>query len=178
VGFFDRFKRKEKPPDAASSVSEPAANGSTTTTAERPDFTLSMPFRWEAVPCDEGHEFRNLNLPEKIIVTVLQHNRELAADELEDAITPLVTVRRNAVRQPSVGAVVLSETTVTRANEQVEARVTGEDAANKVRLAFVIRGTPRKTVTVALTRYMLDEVGASFADYAGIIFDLLKIKNG
>ena len=177
MGFFDRFKRKEKPPDAAP-TSEPAPDSNATTTAERPDFTLSVPFRWEAVPCNEGYEFRNRTLPEQIIVTVLQHKRELAPDELEDSIMRLVTVRRNAIGQLSAGKAVLSDTTLTRANGQVEARVGGEDAANKVRLAFVIRGTPKKTVTLALTRYMLEEVGTPFADYASAIFDLLKIKNG
>jgi hypothetical protein len=177
VGFFDRFKRKEKPPDAAPAA-EPAPDSNATTTAERPDFTLSVPFRWEAVPCDEGYEFRNRTLPEQIIVTVVQHKRELAADELDEAIMRLVSIRRNAIGQLSAGKAVLSETTLTRANGQVEARVSGEDATNDVRIAFVIRGTPKKTVTVAITRYMLQEVGAPFAAYTGVIFDLLKIKNG
>jgi hypothetical protein len=177
MGIFDRLKRKEKPADAAR-TSEPALDSNATTTADRPDFTLSVPFRWEAVPSQEGYEFRNRILPEQIIVTVLQHKRDLPADELEEAITRLVNIRRNAIGQLSTGKAVLRETVLTRSNGQVEARVIGEDAPNKVRLAFVVRGTPKKTVTVALTRYMLEEVGTPFADYAGVIFDLLKIKNG
>ena len=177
MGFFDHFKRKEKPASAPPAP-EPAPESSATTTADRPDFTLSVPFRWEAVPSQEGYEFRNRTLPEQIVVTVLQHKRDLPADELEEAITRLVNVRRSAIGQLSAGKAVLRETVLTRSNGQVEARVIGEDAPNKVRLAFAIRGTPKKTVTVALTRYMLEEIGAPFADYAGVIFDLLKIKNG
>ena len=58
----------------------------------------------------------------------------------------------------------------------MEARISGEDTPSKVRLAFVVRGTAKKTVTVALTRHMLEEVGAPFEHYADVIFDLLKIK--
>jgi len=175
MGFFDRFRRNPKPA-AVAQAPEQAPDSSATTTADRPDFTLSVPFRWEAVPCDDGYEFRNRTLPEQIIVMVLQHKRELATRELEEAVTRLAAVRRDAIGELSAGKAVLGETLLTRSNSQVEARVIGEDAPNKVRLAFVIRGTPKKTVTVALTRYMLEEVGAAFADYAGVIFDLLKIK--
>jgi hypothetical protein len=159
-------------------VKQENAEKSDTTTADRPDFTLNVPFRWEATPCDEGYEFRNRTLPEQIVVTVLQHKRDLTADELEESVTRLVAHRRSAIAQLSGGQAVLGETVLKRSNSEVEARVVGEDAPNKVRLAFVIRGTPKKTVTVALTRYMLEEVGAPFADYVRAIFDLLKIKNG
>jgi len=80
-------------------------------------------------------------------VTVLQHKRDLPADELEEAITRFVAVRLNAIGQLSAGKAVLRETVLTRFNGRAEARVIGEDAPNKVRLAFVIRGTPKKTVT-------------------------------
>lgn len=176
VGFFDRYRRKPNPVTAVP-ASEPTFDNGATSTADRSDFTLSMPFRWEAVPCDEGYEFRNCTLPEQIIVTIVQHKRELAVDELEEAVTRLVALRRSAIGQFSTGNAVLGETLLTRSDGRVEARVIGADAPNKVRLAFVIRGTTRKTVTVALTRYMLEEVGTAFADYAGVIFDLLKIKN-
>ena len=177
MSIFDRFKRKSKRADAVAAV-DPTPGDSDTTTADRPDFTLSVPFRWEAVPCDEGYDFRNRTLPEQIVVTVLQHKRELAPDELEESITRLVAHRRGAIAQLSAGKAVLGETVLTHSDSQVEARVLGEDAPNKVRHAFVIRGTPKKTITVALTRYMLEEVGAPFPHYAGVIFDLLRIKNG
>lgn len=177
MGFLDRFKRKpQEPPAARASESQLDANA--TTTADRPDFTLNVPFRWEAVACDDGYEFHNRTLPEQIIVTVLQHKREIAADELEQVVTRLVAHRRGAIRELSAGNAVLGETMVRRSDGQVEARVVGEDAPSKVRLAFLIRGSAKKTVTVALTRYMLNEVGAPFAEYAGVIFDLLQIKNG
>ena len=177
MGFLDRFRRKPNLATVAPAV-EPLADANATTTADRPDFTLSVPFRWEAVACDEGYEFRNHTLPEQIIVTVLQHKRELASEELEEVVTRLVAHRRSAIGQLSAGKAVLGETELTRANGQVEGRVLGEDAPSKVQLAFVIRGTATKTVTVALTRYMLEDAGAPFANYAGVIFDLLKIKNG
>ena len=175
MGIFDRFKRNPESA-AAASPPDPASDIRATTTADRPDFSLSLPFRWEAVSCEEGYDFRNCFLPEQIIVTVLRHNHELAAEELENAITFLVSRRRSAVGQLSSSNAILGETILTRGNGQVEARVIGEDAQNKIRLAFVIRGTAKKTVTVALTRYMLKEIGTPFIVYANVIFDLLKIK--
>jgi hypothetical protein len=146
--------------------------------AEKSDNTTADPLRWEAVPCDEGYEFRDRTLPEQIIVTVLEHKRDLTAEELEETVTRLVALRRSAIAQLSAGKAVLGETVFKRSNSEVEARVVGEDAPNKVRLAFVIRGTPKKTLIVAFTRYTLDEVGVPFAEYVGVIFDLFKIKNG
>lgn len=93
------------------------------------------------------------------------------------AASRLVEVRQYAVTQLSAGKAPVAETALTSANGQVETRVIGEDVPNKVRSAFVIRGTSKKTVTVALTRYMLEEVGGPFAVYAGLIFDLLVIKD-
>ncbi len=179
MGFFDRFKRKPEDQIAAPPpVPEPPPPESDgTTTADRPDFTLRLPFRWEAVECEEGYEFHNKKLPEQIVVTVLQHKRPLGADEFEDTVTRLVAIRRKAIGEFSAGKAHLGDTKATRSDGQVEARVFGEDAPNKVRLAFVVRGTPKKTVTVALTRYMLEEVGAPFETYAGLIFDLLKVKD-
>jgi hypothetical protein len=36
---------------------------------------------------------------------------------------------------------------------------------------------PTKVVTVALSRYFLEEVGSPFEAYAGSIFDFLQVKN-
>jgi hypothetical protein len=175
MGFFSRFKRKAKLPTAAPTA-QMLPGSDATTTADRPDFTLSVPFRWEAVPSEEGYEFRNQTLPEQIIVTVLPHKREMGVDELEEVVTGLVALRRKAIGELSAGKARVGETVLVHSEGQVEARVIGEDTPNKVRLAFVIRGTPKKTVTVALTRYMLDEIGAPFEDYARVVFDLLKVK--
>jgi hypothetical protein len=92
-------------------------------------------------------------------------------------VNRLAEIRRNAIAQLSSGKARVGETTLTNANGQVEARVIGEDVPNKVRIAFVIRATSKKTVTVALTRYMLEEVGGAFEAYVGLIFDLLIIKD-
>jgi hypothetical protein len=175
--FFDRFKRKPTDP-AEVPASGPSAGDDGTTTADRPDFTLSVPFRWEAVPNAEGYEFRNRVLPEQIVVTVLHHQRELGTEELADVITRVAGLRRKAIRELSSGQARLAEAPLRRGDGYVEARAIGEDTQNMVRLAFVVRGTAKKTVTVALTRYTLDEVGAPFEHYAGVIFDLLKIKTG
>jgi hypothetical protein len=148
-----------------------------TTTADRPDFTLSVPSRWEAVDCESGYEFRNRTLPEQIIVTVLRHKREMGAAELDCVLERLVTARRNGIAKLSSGKARLGETSLRRGNGQVEARVLGEDPANSVRLAFVIRVTPRKSVTAALNRYSPAETGVPFDDYANTIFDLFQVKD-
>ena len=83
----------------------------------------------------------------------------------------------HAIAEMSSGAGQLGETEFRRGASHLEARVVGVDQANGVRLAFLICVSPRKSITVALNRYTLREIGTPFVEYVGIIFDLFEVKD-
>jgi hypothetical protein len=89
----------------------------------------------------------------------------------------LVSKRLAAIADVSNGKAVHSPVDFRGGSGQAEARCVAVDEAHRVRLAFVIRVASTKVVTVALTRYFLEEVGVPFDVTAGLIFDMLQVKN-
>lgn len=83
----------------------------------------------------------------------------------------------NGICTVSSGRSVHSSPEIKTGAGEAEARCFGHDESQKVRFAFVIRATPAKVITVAVTRYFLEEVGSPFETYCGIIFDYLQVKN-
>ncbi len=136
---------------------------------------MVLPFRWISVPCEEGYEFRNQVLPEQLIVTVLRPQYRLERTELLKTVEQLVGTRIGAIDKLSQGHATFGQPIYNQAENACEARVFGTDAPNKVRLAFMIRGTPDKIVSAALTRYSLENT-VPLEVHAGLIFDFMKIK--
>ncbi len=152
---------------------------SETTRIEREHFLIHVPYEWKAVRGDDPleFEFRNQTLPEQLIVTVMLAGKPLLEQTLRSAVERLVELRLAALAELSRGKAVCSPVGYQSDSGQVEARCTGVDEPNGVRIAWDIRSTKNKIVTVALTRYSLEEVGAAFEIYAGIIFDLVQVKD-
>jgi hypothetical protein len=122
-------------------------------------------------------EFRNQTLREQLIVTVLLTREPLGPSQVESAATELEETRLGALRTISNGHAVHSAPQLQTGSDQAEVRCFGRDEPQKVRFAFVVRAAPAKIVTLALTRYFLEEVGSPFQAYAGSIFDFLQVKS-
>jgi hypothetical protein len=166
------------PPPPPTSAARPFGNPGVTK-IEREHFLIHAPFQWVAFPGDNPleFEFRNQTLREQLIVTVLLTREPLGQSQVEELAMDLANKRLNALRALSKGKAVHSPPQLQRGSGQAEVRCFGGDDPQKVRFAFVVRTTPAKVVTVALTRYFLDEVGSPFQAYAGSIFDFLQVKN-
>jgi hypothetical protein len=165
-------------PAGARPGSQPPGNPGVTK-IDREHFTLHAPFQWLAEPGDNPleFEFRNQTLREQLIVTVLLAREPFDAAGLQPLAEELANARLRALDTISNGQAVHSPLRLQSGSGQSEARCVGRDDPQKVRIAFVVRATPVKVVTVALTRYFLEEVGTPFEAYAGSIFDFLRIKN-
>jgi hypothetical protein len=154
-----------------------------TTRIEREHFLLHAPFQWMAVPAEDSaanpleFEFRNKTLPEQLIVTVLLARAPFDERTRRSVAEDLVTKRLKALAQISNGHAVHSPVDYRSGSGQVEARCVAVDEPQRVRSAFVVRVAPAKVVTVALTRYFLEEVGGPFDMAAGLIFDMLQVKS-
>jgi len=190
MGISDFFKKKtpaeqrpasapappppSSPPGAARSPGNPGI-----TKIEREHFLLHAPFQWIAVPGDNPHEFefRNQTLREQLIITVLLAREPFSASKLQPLGEDLANKRIKALATISNGKAVHSPLQPRTGSGQAEVRCTGYDIAHKVRFAFVVRVAPAKVVTVALTRYFLEEVGSPFDAYAETMFDLMQVKN-
>src|SRR5205814_467852 len=119
-------------------------------------------------------EFRNQTLPEQLIVTVLLTKSLLPLDHVERLAHELMESRLKALRQLGASA---GEVSRQGGSGQFEIRGIAKDETNKVRYAWTIRVAPAKAVTVALTRYILKEIGSPFELYAGTIFDFVQVKD-
>src|SRR4051812_5355488 len=99
-----------------------------------------------------------------MLVTVLLTREPLGASQLEGVAKELAEKRINALRTISNGHAVHSAPQVQTGSGQAEVRCLGHDEPQQVRFAFVVRAAPAKVVTVALTRYFLEEAGSPFRD--------------
>jgi hypothetical protein len=149
------------------------------TRIEREHFLLHAPFQWKAVPGDDPlqYEFVNQTLREQLVATVMLPRETIQPEMFRKLAEELATGRWRALATLSKGRAILSPLQFQEASGQCEVRGFARDDAEKVRIAFVIRVAPAKVVTVALTRYFLDEVGNPFEVGAGLMFDLLQVKN-
>jgi len=188
MGFFNLFKRKSvaastpsivKLPQAEAAPSNAAASSSKHSSIEREHFTLQVPFEWNEVPSDEQlkFEFRNQTLPEQIIVTVLLTKDRFSDARLRQVAEQLTNMRLDVAKRVSGGRAVASPAQFQSGSGQVEARCVIRDEVNNIRAAWVIRVAPAKVVTVALTRYTMQDLGLPFEAYSGLIFDLVQVKN-
>ena len=184
MGLFSFFKRKTVPAQIPSPIPSREENPATTnspdtTHIDREHFMLQAPFEWKAVPSDQPLEFdfRNQTLPEQLIVTVLLARERFSGLQLQQVAEQLSNTRLNALARLSEGKVVASPVNFMRGSGQVEARCIARDDANKVQYAWVIRVAPDKVVTVAITRFMIEEAAMPFDAYTGVIFDFLQVKN-
>jgi hypothetical protein len=180
MGLFDFLKKRQPPPPPQSPAPAPIAAPSNpgTTRIEREHFLLHAPFEWKAVPPTKEleYEFRNQTLPEQLIVTVLLTNEPLDASRRRSIVQDLTTRRLQAIAQLSNRQAEHAPPQHNEGGDQCEMRCVGLDKSNGVRFAFVVRASSDRVVTVALTRYMLDDVGMSFDIYSATIFDLLQLK--
>ena len=175
--MFEWLKRKTQPVASPPiTTSKPIQSDNFTTRIDKSDFAIDLPSSWSEVAREDGFEFQNNTLPEQLIVNVLHTRRSITIDEMRLAVAKLVEVRRNAIQELSNAGAQLTDTVFREANGQVEARFNGRDEANGVQIATTIRATPNKTITAALYRYMLGDVGLPFSDYAALIFDLAKLN--
>jgi len=149
-----------------------------TTRIEREHFLLHAPFEWKAVPPTKEleYEFRNQTLPEQLIVTVLLTRESMDASRRRLVVQELTNTRLRSIAQFSGGQARHSPPQENEGDGQCEMRCCGEDKSHGVRFAFVVRAASDRVVTVALTRYLLDEVGLPFDAYCDTIFDLLQLK--
>lgn len=176
--MFGWFKRKTPRETAPTQSQLPSDQiGNSTTSFDKPDFTIGLPFTWTETACESGFEFHNQTLPEQFIVNVQHTRTEIAADKMRAALQELVDARRNATEQLSNGKAQLAETVLDEGNGQMEARFHGRDEPNEVQLAVAIRATPTKIVTMSLYRYTLQDIGLRFAAYAATVFDLAQVKS-
>ncbi|HZZ42859.1 MAG TPA: hypothetical protein VFE58_07965 [Tepidisphaeraceae bacterium] len=183
MGIFNLLKKQPPLSTPALSKSQaeaaPAANKPGTTRIEREHFILHAPFEWIHIP---GHdpmqfEFRNQSLPDQLIVSVFLAREPFADVAARRAMAKQLADKRiDAIRQLSNGKAVLSECSPSDGSTQTEIRCVGVDEPQRVRMAFVVRVTRTKVVTVSMTRYALDEPGHQFDVYSGLIFDFLQIK--
>jgi hypothetical protein len=175
---FGWFKKKPTSPSssAVGTAAPEFAASDSTTSIDKTDFALGLPFKWREVACDNGFEFQNEALPEQCIVDVQHAQKSLSEPEMQSALERLAMVRRDATIQLSGGAANLSQIEYRHGNGQIEARFQGVDKANQVQIATAIRATPTKFITMSLYRYTLSEVGIPFSVYASTIFDLAHIK--
>ena len=173
------FRKKEIQASVTPPSVVPPPGNPGTTKIDREHFLLHAPFQWVAVAGDNPleFEFRNQTLPEQLIVTVLLTPNPLDQTQLQQVAKDLAEKRLDALRTVSAGHAVHSAPQIQAGPEQAEVRCFGQDDSQKVRFAFLVRAAPAKTVTVALTRYFLDEVGTPFEAYCGIIFDFLQVKD-
>jgi len=181
MGLFDFLKHRSRPSNEISNPpATPNAGGgqakSQTTSIEREHFSLQAPFEWKFVRSENSleFEFRNQTLPEQLIVTVLLTKALLSVDQLKVVGQQLMGTRLKALEQLGATGRVVSQQV---GSGQFEIRGIARDETNKVRCAWVIRVAPAKAVTVALTRYMLEDIGLPFEMYAGSIFDFVQVKN-
>lgn len=177
MGFFDRFHKPKNKPQT--SASQKLTTNNEITRIDREHFFLQLPFRWEILESEDATqlELRNQTLPEQIITTVWSTNEVLADESARrTAVERVVANRLQALREISGGTEEHSAVTWNSGNSQIEARCIGMDQPKSVRFAFVVRADSTKIVTIALTRYFLDEIGHPFATYAEMIFDFLQIK--
>lgn len=180
MGLFDRFKKQQPSPQssaASTSPIVPSANPGTTR-IEREHFLLHLPFEWRAVPPTKEleYEFHNQTLPEQLIVTVLLTREPLDEVRRRSVVQDLTNTRLGAIAKLSDGQAQHSPPQRNEGDGQCEARCFGLDKSNGVRFAFVVRAASDRVVTVALTRYLLDDIGMPFEAYYGTIFDLLQLK--
>ena len=189
MGIGDFFKKKTPavqpvavppppPPPSPSRAARPPEKPGVTK-IEREHFLLHAPFQWVAVPGDnpQEFEFRNQTLREQLIITVLLARERFSEPKLQPLAEDLANKRINALAKISNGKAVHSPLQPRTGSGQAEVRCTGYDQSQKVRFAFVVRVAPAKVVTVALTRYFLEEIGGPFDAYVEPIFDLLQVKN-
>jgi hypothetical protein len=186
MGFRDLFKKQTKaaspsdpvipPPKPAPPVDPPSNAG--VTKIERDHFLLYAPFQWIAVPGENPleFEFRNQTLREQLIITVAFLTEPSDQAKSQWIAEELAKKRLSVLATISNGHAVHLPLRFQSGSGQSEVRCFGRDEPQKVRFAFVIRATQVKVITVALTRYFLEEVGSPFESYAGSIFDFLKVK--
>ena len=172
-GWFNRNTREETPRTIPLPSAQP---DNSTTTVDKPDFTIGLPFTWTEAACEDGFEFQNQTLPEQFIVNVQHMRTRIGPQEVRLALEKLVQLRRDATAQLSGGKAKLTDTQLNEVNGQLEARFHGRDEPNGVQFAVAIRATPTKVVVMSLYRYTLQEVGLPFSDYAAMVFDLAQIK--
>jgi hypothetical protein len=184
MALFDFFKKRQSPPPSvrprpaptSATIAPPSNPG--TTRIEREHFLLHAPFEWKAVPPTKEleYEFRNQALPEQLIVTVLLTREAMDASRRRSVVQDLTNTRLRAIGQLSSGRAQHSPPQQNEGDGQCEMRCCGVDQSNGVRFAFVVRAASDRVVTVALTRYMLDDAGMAFENYSGTVFDLLQLK--
>lgn len=178
--FFGFGKKKsEMQPSVVPMPAPSPASSAGTTKIERDHFVLHLPFQWEAVPSTDPLklELWNKTLREQIIVSINLNRSPLSEAEQESTANGFARARLDAISKISNGQAVCSPVRIQKGNDQVEARCIGCDGSHKVRCAFAIRVTRTKVVTVALTRYFLEEIGKPFDAYADAIFDLFQVKS-
>jgi hypothetical protein len=91
-------------------------------------------------------------------------------------VQDLTNTRLGAISKLSAGQAQHSIPQQNEGDGQCEMRCSGVDKSNGVRFAFVVRAASDRVVTVALTRYILDDAGMPFDGYYGTIFNLLQLK--
>jgi len=122
-------------------------------------------------------EFRNQKLKDQLIVTVLIPREPFNAAKQRWIAEDLANKRLAALASVSGGRAVHSPLQFLSGSDQIEVRCFACDEPNKVRVAFVIRVAAAKIVTVAYTRYFLEEIVLPFEDYVCTIFDFIEVKN-
>lgn len=184
MGIFDFWRpRKASPPSnkpaqigVAQAVPSPNP-GITSIDVEH--FVLELPFAWEAVPITAKHEyeFRNQNIPEQLIVSILLNRESLDLARRRSVVQKLTEVRLGAIAELAKGRAEHSVPQKYEGNDQCEMRCVSRDRTNGVQVAFVVRAAPEKVATVTITRYALPPDGnKSFDVYSGVIFDLFQLK--
>lgn len=180
MGLFDRFRERPPtpgpPPSGPASPSQRRKSGGTR--IERKDFQLHIPFDWVEMPSEKPleFEFRNTWFKEQLIVTVLLCREPLDETKRQRLAEELVKIRLDALATVLRGQGIHSPVDFRSGSDQIEARCFGRDERQKIRFAFVIRVAAAKVVTVAVTRYFLDDIARPFDVYAGLIFDFLQVK--
>lgn len=181
MAFFGFGKKRPgvQPPSAVPTPAPIPASAAGTSRIERDHFVLHLPFQWEVVPSTDPLtlELWNKTLREQIIVSIRLSRSPLGEAEQEATANRFVNARLDALSKLSNGQTSSSPVRVQKSNGQVEARCVGSDGSHKVRYAFVVRVARTKIVTVALTRYFLEEIGDPFDVYADTIFDLFEINS-
>lgn len=150
-------------------------NEDSLTRVEHPDFSFELPFVWKAVESEQDIELHNKTLPEQLFVKVMLTQSRLSPTSRTDKLRELLASYRRGVQSISGKEADLAEPRFLEGPTECEGRLYGTDHAKGVQMAFVVRVTPTKAVTISIYRYSLDDFGTAFDVYADLIFDFLNL---
>lgn len=147
------------------------------TTIDKEDFEMALPGLWEEQESsDHGCEFVNRSAGELLIVSILRSPELAGTAELRPTIERLGAIRRKIIENVSQSRATVGPTQFRGTERDIEARFDGHDPQNGIRFSVAIRGSVLKVLTFSLYRDSLAELATPFRVYAGLIFNLLKMK--